>query len=223
MTLSFAPERIEHWPIDRLVPYAANARRHDERQVALLAGSLIEYGWLNPCLVDDAGILIAGHGRVLAARQLGLETVPVIRVAHLTPEQVRAYRIADNKLTEIGGWDEKLLAEELQALNLDDVPLEGLGFTDAELDQLLAFDPDSESTQGQGAPPVVVPEPPRNPVAREGDLWLLGPHRLLCGDATRVEDVRRLMGGERATLFSTDPPYLVDYDGSNHPTRNKIP
>ena len=134
MTLSFAPERIEHWPIDRLVPYAANARRHDERQVALLAGSLTEYGWLNPCLVDDAGILIAGHGRVLAARQIGLETVPVIRVEHLTPEQVRAYRIADNKLTEIGGWDERLLAEELQALNLDDVPLEGLGFSDAELD-----------------------------------------------------------------------------------------
>jgi len=147
----------------------------------------------------------------------------VIRVAHLKPEQVRAYRIADNKLTEIGGWDERLLAEELQALNLDDVPLEGLGFTDAELDQLLAFDPDGEGAQEPGTPPVVVPEPPRNPVSREGALWILGDHRLLCGDSTNANDVRRLMNGERATLFATDPPYLVDYDGSNHPTRNKIP
>jgi len=139
------------------------------------------------------------------------------------PEQVRAYRIADNKLTEIAGWDEKLLAEELQALNLDDVALEGLGFTDAELDELLAFDPDSEEGREPGTSPLVVPEPPRNPVARPGDLWLLGGHRLLCGDATRAEDVCRLMNGARATLFASDPPYLVDYDGSNHPTRNKIP
>ena len=146
----------------------------------------------------------------------------MIVLDHLTEEQRRAYRLADNKLTELGAWDEALLAGELQELAADDFDLSLVGFSDAELDQLLAFDVGGgETSEGPGAPPVVVPEPPRNPASRTGDLWILGDHRLLCGDSTSAADVRRLMNGERATLFATDPPYLVDYDGSNHPTRNK--
>ena len=167
----------------------------------------------------------AAHGRVLAAEQLGLTEAPVIVLGHLTEAQRRAYRIADNKLTELGSWDEALLSAELQNLLADDYDLSLVGFSDGELDKLLAFDPDSGSEEEGGAggsvPPVTIPEPPRNPASRTGDLWILGDHRLLCGDSTSHEDVRRLMNGERAVLFATDPPYLVDYDGSNHPTRNK--
>jgi DNA modification methylase len=222
MTLSFAPERIETWPLERLKPYARNAKTHGADQVAKIAGSMAQFGWTVPCLVAEDGELIAGHGRVLAAEQLGLTEAPVIVLGHLTEAQRRAYRLADNKLTELGGYDEALLAAELQELEADDFDLSLVGFSDAELDQLLAFDVGGgESSDAPGAPPVVVPEPPRNPASRTGDLWILGDHRLLCGDSTSADDVRRLMNGERATLFATDPPYLVDYDGSNHPTRNK--
>jgi ParB-like chromosome segregation protein Spo0J len=222
MTLSFAPERIEQWPLERLKPYARNAKTHGADQVAKIAGSMARFGWTQPVLVGADGEVIAGHGRILAAAQLGLTEAPVIVLDHLTEEQRRAYRLADNKLTEIGGWDEALLAAELQELAADDFDLSVVGFSDAELDQLLALDVGGgEATEGPSVPPVVVPEPPRNPASRAGDLWLLGDHRLLCGDSTKPDEVRRLMNGERAALFATDPPYLVDYDGSNHPTRNK--
>ncbi|HMR60757.1 ParB/Srx family N-terminal domain-containing protein, partial [Amaricoccus sp.] len=222
MTLSFAPERIEQWPLERLKPYARNAKTHGADQVAKIAGSMARFGWTVPVLVGSDGEVIAGHGRILAAAQLGLTEAPVIVLDHLTEEQRRAYRLADNKLTELGAWDEALLAAELQELAADDFDLSVVGFSDAELDQLLAFNVGgTETTEGASVPPVVVPEPPRNPASRSGDLWLLGNHRLLCGDSTSATDVRRLMNGERATLFATDPPYLVDYDGSNHPTRNK--
>ncbi|MEN3976906.1 DNA methyltransferase [Emcibacter sp. SYSU 3D8] len=217
MTLSFAPEAIEAWPLDRLMPYAHNAKQHDDAQVAKIAASMAEFGWTVPCLVADDGELIAGHGRVLAARQLGLTEAPVIVLGHLSEAQRRAYRIADNKLTELGTWDEALLSAELRDLLAEDVDLSLTGFSDGELDALLAYSADD----GESTTPVVIPEPPRNPASRTGDLWLLGDHRLLCGDSTSHEDVRRLMNGERAVLFATDPPYLVDYDGSNHPTRNK--
>ena len=222
MTLSFAPERIEQWPLARLKPYARNAKTHGADQVAKIAGSMAQFGWTVPCLVADDGELIAGHGRVLAAEQLGLTEAPVIVLGHLTEAQRRAYRLADNKLTELGGYDEALLAAELQELAADNFDLSLVGFSDAELDQLLAFDVGGgEASDAPGAPPVVIPEPPRNPASLTGDLWILGDHRLLCGDSTSADDVRRLMNGERAILFATDPPYLVDYDGSNHPTRNK--
>jgi DNA modification methylase len=222
MTLSFAPERIEQWPLERLKPYARNAKTHGADQVAKIAGSMAQFGWTVPCLVADDGELIAGHGRVLAAEQLGLTEAPVIVLGHLTEAQRRAYRLADNKLTELGAYDEALLAAELQELAADDFDLSLVGFSDAELDQLLAFDVGGgESSDPPGAPPVVIPEPPRNPASWTGDLWILSDHRLLCGDSTSADDVRRLMNGERAILFATDPPYLVDYDGSNHPTRNK--
>ncbi|MBP7003536.1 ParB N-terminal domain-containing protein [Amaricoccus sp.] len=222
MTLSFAPERIEQWPLERLKPYARNAKTHGADQVAKIAASMAKFGWTNPVLVGSDGEVIAGHGRILAAAELGLTEAPVIVLDHLTKEERQAYRISDNKLTELGAWDEALLAAELQALAADDFDLSLTGFSDAELDQLLAMDVGGgETTEGPSVPPVVVPEPPRNPASRTGDLWILGDHRLLCGDSTSAADVRRLMNGERAALFATDPPYLVDYDGSNHPTRNK--
>ncbi len=204
---------LDYRPIGDLIPYARNARTHSEAQVALIAGSIREYGFTNPVLVDGANGIIAGHGRVLAARKLGLEVVPVIELAHLSEAQKRAYVLADNKLAEQAGWDKDLLALELGDLREMAVDLASLGFETGELDALL--------NAGASVPSVTIPEPPRNPASRTGDLWILGGHRLLCGDATSHADVRRLMNGERAVLFATDPPYLVDYDGSNHPTRNK--
>ncbi|ACI91956.1 ParB domain protein nuclease [Afipia carboxidovorans OM5] len=221
MTLAFAPERIEHWPLARLQPYARNAKLHGPDQVAKIAASMAEFGWTVPCLVGDDGELIAGHGRVLAATQLGLTEAPVIVLGHLTEAQRRAYRIADNKLTELGDWDDSLLSAELNELLAEEFDLSLVGFSDGELDKLLAYVPEDESAAGAGVPPVTIPEPPRNPASRTGDLWILGDHRLLCGDSTNIVDVRRLMNGERAILFATDPPYLVDYDGTNHPTQNK--
>ena len=225
MTLGFAPETIETWPLERLQPYAKNAKLHGEDQVAKIAASIAEFGWTVPVLVGEDGEVIAGHGRILAAQKLGLSEAPVIVLGHLTEEQRRAYRIADNKLTELGAWDEALLSAELKDLLADEFDLSLIGFSDGELDKLLAAVPDDDGAEGGGSdgsvPPVTIPEPPRNPASRTGDLWILGAHRLLCGDSTSAADVRRLMNGERAVLFATDPPYLVDYDGSNHPTRNK--
>ena len=219
--LSFAPDAIETWPLDRLKPYAQNAKTHGDDQVAKIAASMAEFGWTVPVLVAEDGEVIAGHGRILAATQLGLTEAPVIVLGHLTEAQRRAYRIADNKLTEMGGWDEDLLSAELKGLLAEEFDLSLIGIADGELDRLLAETGADDGSAGGGQPPVVLPEPPRNPASRPGDLWRLGDHRLLCGDSTNAEDVRRLMNGERAVLFATDPPYLVDYDGSNHPTRNK--
>ena len=209
---------VAYRPLDSLVPYARNARTHSEAQVAELAGSLREFGFVNPVLIANDGTLIAGHGRVLAARLLGMETVPTITLAGLSEPQRRALVLADNRIALNAGWDESLLALELSDLKDAGVDLGIMGFEDDELDRLLTG---AEEDDNGSAPPVVIPEPPRNPVSRTGDLWILGDHRLLCGDATSHDDVRRLMNGERAVLFATDPPYLVNYDGSNHPTRNK--
>jgi DNA modification methylase len=199
---------VEHWPLDRLLPYAGNARTHSEQQVAELAGSIAEFGFNVPCLVDDDGLLIAGHGRLLAARRLGLAEVPVLRLKHLSEAQVRAYRIADNRIALNAGWDEVQLAAELARLQQDGLDLDLLGFDRQELDELL---------DGIGLPGGIegedeVPEPPATPVSRPGDLWSLGPHRLLCGDATRPGDVARLLAGAAPHLMVTDPPYGVDYD-----------
>ena len=144
MTLAFAPERIETWPLARLQPYAKNAKMHGPDQVAKIAASMAEFGWTVPCLVGDDGELIAGHGRVLAATELGLTEAPVIVLGHLTEAQRRAYRIADNKLTELGSWDEALLSVELNELLADDFDLSLVGFSDGELDKLLAYVPDGE-------------------------------------------------------------------------------
>ena len=207
--------QIEEWPIDRLIPYANNARTHSEEQVAQIAGSIAEFGFVSPILVGDDGVMIAGHGRVMAARKLDMTTLPVIVLAHLTPTQRRALVIADNQLALTASWNEELLKLELGALKEEDFDLEITGFNMEEIDQFLAAEfPDENGGAGEEDP---IPEPPAKPVSQPGDLWILGDHRLLCGDSTKGEDVKRLMNGERAQLFATDPPYLVDYDGTNHP------
>ncbi|RUM95272.1 site-specific DNA-methyltransferase [Pseudaminobacter arsenicus] len=209
MTIQFAPDAIEQWPIERLKPYAKNAKTHAPDQVARIAASMAEFGWTVPVLVSAEGEVIAGHGRILAAGELGLPEVPVIILDHLSEAQRRAYRIADNKLTELGGWDDELLAQELHALNGDGFDLSLTGLDEAELDRLmgeLADDPGGHDGEDD------IPEPPVDPVTRRGDLWVLGRHRLLCGDATVATDVERLLGSVVPHLMVTDPPYGVDYD-----------
>ncbi|NHF74857.1 site-specific DNA-methyltransferase [Paracoccus xiamenensis] len=210
MDLAFAPRQIEFWPIERLRPYARNAKMHGPDQVARIAASMARFGWTVPCMVGDDGELIAGHGRVLAATELGLNEVPVIRLGHLDEAERRAYRIADNKLTELGDWDEALLRDEVAGLLADDFDLSLLGFAEDELEALLQ-DPDlgdDGAAEGEGD----VPEPPAEPVSVPGDLWRLGAHRLICGDSTSADVVAELLGDVRPLLMVTDPPYGVDYD-----------
>ena len=203
--------QIEQWPLDRLLSYAANARTHPDEQVAQIAGSIAEFGFNVPCLVDERGVLVAGHGRLLAAQRLGLSQVPVIRLDHLTDAQARAYRIADNQIALNSEWDDALLSAEVARLKEDGVDLELLGFPEDELDRLLAG---LDGEKGGNEDEDLVPEPPETPISRPGDLWILGRHRLLCGDATRASDVARLLGDVRPHLMVTDPPYGVDYDPS---------
>jgi DNA modification methylase len=200
------PETVEHWPLDRLRPYARNPRTHSDEQVAQIAASIVEFGWTNPVLVSGDGSVLAGHGRLDAARRLGLDVVPVLVLDHLSEAQRRAYVIADNKLALNAGWNEELLAAELHALNGDGFDLALTGFDETELDRLLAplDEADDSEAVGDGDE---TPDPPRNPVTQPGDLWCLGSHRLLCGDSTKSEDVVRVMNGERAALLFTSPPY----------------
>ncbi|ABK45246.1 ParB domain protein nuclease [Magnetococcus marinus MC-1] len=213
-------ERIELWPTDRLLPYAGNARTHSDEQVAKVAASMVEFGFTNPILVDGKDGIIAGHCRLSAAQRIGLAQVPVVVLDHLSDAQRRAYILADNRLALDGGWDESILAAELARLQEDEFNLSLVGFTDEEMRDLLdgfADDMDGDGSGTAAGADEVVPEPPANPVSKTGDLWILGEHRLLCGSSLNPEDVIRLMNGERAILFATDPPYLVDYDGTNHP------
>jgi len=202
--------RIEIWPIEKLIPYARNPRTHSDAQVMQIAASIAEFGFVNPVLVDsDAGIL-AGHGRLLGEQALQLKEVPVIPLDHLTPAQRRAYLLADNKLAELAGWDEKLLRLELKELELQEFDLGVIGFSDEELRDLLADDDEvAPGLTDEDA----APEAPECPVSRTGDVWVMGNHRVLCGDATDLEAVRRLIDGEQADLVFTDPPYNVEYEG----------
>lgn len=200
--------QIERWPVERLLPYAANARTHPDDQIAQIAGSIAEFGFNVPCLVDERGVLIAGHGRLLAARKLGLAEVPVIRLDHLTDAQARAFRIADNQIAVNAGWDDATLSAELARLKEDGVDLELLGFPESELDRLLEGLGDESGRSDENE----VPEPSADPVTRPGDLWTLGSHRLLCGDATLATDVELLLDGAVPHLMVSDPPYGVDYD-----------
>src|SRR5512144_3206333 len=193
-SLHVLPEQIERWAVARLKPYAKNARTHSDDQIAKIAASLVEHGWTAPVMVAGDGESVAGHGRLLAAQHLGLNEVPVIRLSHLTPEQVRAYRIADNRLSELSGWDDELLAAELHALNAAGFDLDLTGFDQEELDRLLAPLDEGDGLAGED----VIPEPPLNPVPRSGDLWLLADHRLLCGDSTKADDVIRVMHNQKA-------------------------
>jgi len=196
---------VEMYLVSDLVPFARNARTHSDTQLAKIAGSIREFGFNNPVLVDAKSGIIAGHGRVLAARKLGLERVPVISLSHLSEAQKRAYILADNRLAEQAGWDRELLGLELADLSELGIDLGDIGFEGAELDALLAHDaadPKEEAT----------PEVPDAPVSRPGDLWQLGAHRLLCGDATDEAAVALLLNGVTPHLMVTDPPYGVMYD-----------
>ncbi|WP_439580364.1 site-specific DNA-methyltransferase, partial [Elioraea sp.] len=184
--------------------------------VAQIAASIAEFGFVNPVLVDAEGVLIAGHGRVMAARQLGLTTVPALRLGHLSPAQARALRLADNQIALNSGWDEALLAAEIARIRDEAVvDLDVLGFSGIELDRLLAnLASETGGDLAQDDLDAPAPEPPTEPVTRPGDLWLLGRHRLLCGDATNAGDVARLLAGVQPHLMVTDPPYGVEYDPS---------
>jgi DNA modification methylase len=212
--------QLEDWPIGRLIEYDRNPRKNDD-VVDRMAQAIVEFGFRIPIVARSDGLVVDGHLRLKAARLLGLDSVPVVLADELSETQIRAFRLLANQSANWAEWDEALLSGELQELVAEDFDLSLIGFSDGELDRLLAMEPGAEVSDGAGVAPVVIPEPPRNPASRLGDLWLLGDHRLLCGDSTSAADVRRLMKGERAILFATDPPYLVDYDGSNHPTRNK--
>ncbi len=201
---------VSSLPVAGLVPYAENARTHSPSQVAQIAASIAEFGFVNPVLVDAEGVLIAGHGRVMAAKQLGLASVPVLRLGHLSPAQARALRLADNQIALNSGWDEGLLAAEIARIRDEAVvDLDVLGFSGMELDRLLAAADAGLGDDADEAPPL-----PVVPVSRTGDLWICGEHRLLCGDATKLADVQRALGaGHLADMGFVDPPYNVAYEG----------
>ncbi len=209
--MSWVADKIEHWPLARLLPYARNARTHSDDQVAQIAASIVEFGFTNPCLVGADGVLVAGHGRLLAARKLGLETVPVVVLDHLSPTQRRALVLADNRIAENAGWDDAMLRTELESLQADGFDLDLTGFDPDALAELLAGE---ETDQAGEVDDDDVPEEAVAVVSRLGDLWLLGEHRVLCGDATDPESYARLLPGERADMVFIDPPYNVDYANS---------
>src|SRR4051794_19395731 len=191
----------------RSSPMRRTARTHSDKQVAEIAASIRAFGWTNPILVDGENGVIAGHGRLLAARKLQLETVPVIELAGLSAAEKRAYVLADNKLALNAGWDEELLAAEIADLDALGIDPSLAGFGESEVGRLIdLFAQGSAPSFPDEAPPL-----PDVPVTRSGDLWVLGEHRLLCGDATRVDDLTRVLGGSLADMVFTDPPYNVDY------------
>lgn len=206
---------IEYRPLDALIPYARNSRTHSEAQVAQIAASIREFGWTNPVLVDEQQTIIAGHGRVLAAQKLGLDSVPTIALTGLTEAQRRAYVIADNRLALNAGWDEEMLALELQELAEEGFDTDLLGFDPDELDAMLSPTQGTDGLTDEDA----VPEAPVEPVTKPGDVWVMGKHRLMCGDSTSVTDIDRLMGGVLADVWLTDPPYNVAYEGG---TKEKL-
>lgn len=202
---------IETLSLDALIPYARNSRTHSDDQVAQIAASIREFGFTNPVLIDGDGGIIAGHGRVLGARKLGMAQVPCIRLAHLSEAQRRAYVIADNKLALNAGWDDEMLALELRDLQGLDFDLSLTGFDDADINALIAgLDATPEGETDADA----VPEPQADVVTQPGDVWVLGAHRLMCGSSTVATDVETLLGGGMPHLMVTDPPYGVEYDPS---------
>lgn len=206
MNVTRMAERIEVWAVETLVPYDKNPRTHSAEQISQIAASIVEFGFLNPILVDTAAGIIAGHGRLQAAKQLGLEQVPVVVLDHLTETQKRAYVIADNKLALNAGWDNDLLRDEMNVLEEENFNLDLLGFDGAELDEIRFSDEENTSDEDDA-----VPETPVEAISKTGDLWKLGDHYVLCGDATVLTDIEKLMQGHLADMVFTDPPYNVDY------------
>jgi DNA modification methylase len=201
--------QVEQWPIDRLIPFARNSRTHTEEQVAQVAASIAEFGFVNPILVGPDGVIIAGHARLLAARKLKLTEAPVIVLAHLTEAQRRALVIADNRLAEGAGWDEAMLRVEIEDLKTEEFDLDLLGFSQDELDAILA-DPEEAVAAGH-TDEDAAPEVPETAVTVPGDIWLLGEHRLMCGDSTQIEAVEKVLAGGLADMVFCDPPYNVNY------------
>lgn len=189
-----------------LVPYARNSRTHSDAQVSKIAASIKEFGFLNPVITDGENGIIAGHGRILAAQKLGMDTVPILEADHLTEAQKRAYIIADNRLALDAGWDDEMLRVEFMDLQADDFDLSLTGFELEEIAALTADEP-AEGLTDEDA----VPEAPEQPVTVEGDVWLLGRHRLMCGDSTSIDAVQKLMNGRKADMVFTDPPYGIDF------------
>jgi len=204
-------DKVEQWPIEKLVPYAKNSRTHSEEQVAQIAASIREWGFTTAVLVDESGSIIAGHGRVMAARKLGMASLPVLVAAGWTDAQKRAYVIADNKLALNAGWDNELLALELGELGDLGFDLELVGFTDEEIAALMPVQGTDGLTDPDDAPAVQ-----ENPVTVPGDVWVMGKDRLLCGDSTSVDDLTKLTGGQLVDMWLTDPPYNVAVQGGNH-------
>ena len=209
MTKKLNPKQeIIERKVSDLVPYVANSRTHSDEQVAQIAASIKEFGFTNPILTDGEGGIIAGHGRLLAARKLGMETVPTLELGYLTPAQRRAYVIADNKLALNAGWDLDLLKVEMTGLSDEGFNLSLLGFGDDEMATLLA-----DKTEGL-TDEDAVPDVPDDPVTKPGDVWLLGDHRVMCGDSTSIDAVDKLMAGQAPNTMVTDPPYGVELDQS---------
>jgi len=196
------------WPIDRPIPYARNSRKIPQRAIDKVAASIKAFGFRQAIVVDKDGVITCGHTRWLAAKKLGLREVPVHVAENLTPAQVKAYRLMDNRSHQETDWDLDLLGPELEDLKGLDFDLALTGFDQREIDALLLGPNGAEDD---------LPPLPDVPTAKTGDLWLLGPHRLQCGDSTNAADVSRLMNGEKARLFASDPPYLINYKGGNHP------
>ena len=208
-------ERFEKVNIDKLVPYARNARTHSKEQILQLRASLREFGFVNPVIVDKDLNIIAGHGRILAAKEEGITEVPCVFAEHLTEAQKRAYIIADNRLAMNAGWDMEMLSVEISELQGVDFDLSVLGFDEAELSKLMG---DIEDVKDDDFD---VDEELKKPaVTKVGDLWLLGNHRLICGDSTKIDTFTVLMDGKKANLFVTDPPYNVNYEGSAGKLKN---
>ena len=200
--------QIEHWPIGRLTPRANNPRTHSREQVSQIAASIREFGWTNPILVDANDEILAGHARLLAARKLRMENLPVIVLGHLSEAQRRALVIADNQLALNAGWDEETLRVELEALRDADYDLAIVGFDDVELQRLLEAQDGAQGLTDEDA----VPEVPEQPTSLPGDLWLLGGHRLICGDCTQADVVEYVLNGAKPFLLITDPPYGIQLD-----------
>lgn len=201
----------ENYPVDKLIPYARNSRTHNDEQIVQIVASIKEFGFTNPILVGADDVIIAGHGRLLAAQRMGLKEVPIIKLPHLSETQRKALVIADNKIALNAGWDEEMLALEMKELGDVDFDLDILGFSDEELKELEAF---GESDAVGKTDDDEMPEIPEEAVTKPGDMWILGEHRLLCGDTTMVDDVQKLMGTDIAAMVFTDPPYNVNYGSS---------
>jgi len=202
--VAWPADKVERRAVAELIPYARNARTHSDAQVAQIAASVVEWGWTTPVLVDEAGGIIAGHGRVLAARKLGLADVPVMVASGWSEAQKKAYVLADNQLALNAGWDMDLLKVEVGDLDAEGFNLDLIGFDDKLLADLLA-----DSNAGL-TDPDEVPEPPAEPVTVLGDVWIMGRHRLVCGDSTSIDAVEKLMNGQKADLCFTSPPYNAD-------------